>query len=416
MIDVGDATVLIMGNTAFTPWARDQIRRLSGQARRRGIALVGADTRDNLRAAKPEELSWVDEVVELDVHDPNACRTWAAARPGIDAVLTIRELAVFPTAVIAQELGLAGNDPEAVFRIRNKDLCRERLREAGFPQPIVAVCDNMADAKRFMTENGPGPWIVKPRDGLASIGVSLIAEPDDLTAALQKFTAPPPAMGPLAASRSFLIETFISGEEFSAEGILIAGVPQVLALTRKMITKGFLEIGHRVPAGFDAMTARAATNAVSQALTVAGITRGIFHVEFWVTESGIVLGELHDRPGGDFIHTLIEYTRPGFDLYGSLINDLLNRAPEPIPDSTGAAAAEFFLAPPGRVRAVQGWEELSQHPSVLTAHLQAVPGDIIGPVTDTFTRPGVFVVGIDTPAKLDDLVATLRSRIIFDID
>ena len=413
---MADATLLIVGSTAFTSWGRDQIRRLSAQARRRGVALVGADTPSNLQAAPAEELACVDEVVPLDVHDPDACQAWAATRSGIDGVLTIRELAVFPTAVIAEELGLPGNAPEAVLRIRNKDLCRERLREVGFPQPMTALCDNVDDAKRFMAQTGPGPWIVKPRDGMASIGVSLIKKPDDLAAALQKFGSPPPAMGPLPVSQSFLVETFVSGEEFSAEGVLAGGAPQVLALTRKTIAEGFVETSQRVPAGLDETTARAATDAVTQALTAVGITRGIFHVEFWVTESGIVLGELHDRPGGDFISTLVEYTRPGLELYGALIDDLLGRAPQPFPDPTGAAAAEFLLAPPGRLRAVHGWEQLTRHPSVITADLQVTPGDIIGPAADSYTRPGVFVVGIDTPADLDELITTLKSTVVFDVD
>lgn len=150
---MADATVLVMGSTVITSWGRDQIRRLSEQARRRGVALIGADTPANLRAARPEELARVDEVVALDVHDPDACRAWAKTRAGIDAVLTIRELAVYATAVTARELGLPGNDPEAVHRIRNKDLCRERLRDNGFAQPITAVCRSAADAERFIAES-----------------------------------------------------------------------------------------------------------------------------------------------------------------------------------------------------------------------------------------------------------------------
>ena len=411
-----DAILLIMGITTGTSWGRDQLRRLSTQARRRGVTLIGADTPSNLQAATAAELSCVDKVVPLDVHDADACRAWASTSPGVDAVLTIRELAVYATAVLAEELGLAGNDPEAVHRIRNKDLCRERLRDIGFPQPMVTVCRDADDAERFMRQTGPGPWIVKPRDGLASIGVSVVEQPRDVSAALQKFGSPPPALGTLPVSRSFLIETFVHGTEFSAEGVLLGGVPQVLALTRKTIVEAFIGVSQRVPAGLDEPTARTATDVVTQALTAVGITRGIFHVEFWVTESGIVLGEFHIRPAGDFIHALVEHTRPGLELYGALIDDLLGRTPETIPHLTAAAGVEFLLAPPGRVRAVHGWEQLTRHPSVIAADLQVAPGDVIGSETDTFTRPGVFVVGADTLDDLAALIDVLRSTVVFDIE
>ncbi|MCD9145414.1 ATP-grasp domain-containing protein [Streptomyces albireticuli] len=413
---MSEATLLVMGNTAMTPWARDQIRRLSEQARRRGVRLLGADTAANLRRAAPEELSLVDEVVALDVYDADACRAWAAGRPRVDAVLTIRELSVLPAALTAEALGLPGNDPDAVRRVRNKDLCRKRLREAGLPQPLTALCRDAADAARFMRDTGPGPWIVKPRDGLAGIGVSRVDGPRELPAALARFAAPPPAMGPLPASPYFLTETFVEGDEYSAEGVVTGGEPQVLALTRKGTADGFVEVSQRVPAGLDGPTAARARDAVGRALTAAGVTRGIFHVEFWVTSSGIVLGELHDRGGGDYIHALVEHTRPGLELYGALIDDLLGDAPRPVPEPAGSARAEFLLAPAGRLRAVRGWEEVARHPAVVAAHLQVTPGDVLGRANDSYSRSGVFVATADTPDGVDTLAAALASRIVFDTE
>src|SRR5690242_10391257 len=107
---MADTTVLVMGCTGGASWARDEIFRLSGQARGHGVKLVGADTLSNLRTIRAEELSCFDSVVSLDVYDADACRAWAATGSGVDAVFTIRELAVFPTAVIAQELSILGND------------------------------------------------------------------------------------------------------------------------------------------------------------------------------------------------------------------------------------------------------------------------------------------------------------------
>ncbi|MBW5422718.1 ATP-grasp domain-containing protein, partial [Streptomyces sp. BG9H] len=353
-------TLLLVANTAPTPWERDVIRRLSEQARGRGLAILGVDTPDNLRTALPEEQSRVDETVALDVHDVHACRSWAADRRGaFDAVATIRELSVLPAAWMARELGLPGNDPEAVLRIRCKDLCRERLREAGLPQPLTARCRDLREAERFLAESGAGPWVVKPRDGLAGIGVSVVRGAADLPAAVAKFSELPSVMDPLGPPDSFLIETYVEGEEYSAEGVLVDGKPEVLTLTRKGKSEGFLETSHRVPSGLPETRDKEAREAVARALTAVGITRGIFHVEFWNTPEGIVLGELHDRGGGDYIHALVEHSRPGLELYGRLLDDLLGNAPGLVPPVTRAARVQFLFPPTGRLRAVHGWDELA---------------------------------------------------------
>src|SRR5262249_49345559 len=115
---MADTTLLTMGNTVITTWGRDQIRRLSKQARRRGVALIGADTPDNLRAARREELTRVDEVLGLDVNDPRACRAWAASPPGGRRSVN---WPCTPPRCWHRLSAWPGNDSEAVARIRNKD-------------------------------------------------------------------------------------------------------------------------------------------------------------------------------------------------------------------------------------------------------------------------------------------------------
>jgi hypothetical protein len=409
-------TLLLVASTAVTPWERDVIRRLSEQARKRGFSLLGADTPENLRSALPEEMSQVDETVPLDVHDIHACRSWAAAHLGeFDAVATIRELSVLPTAWMAKELGLPGNAPEAVLRIRRKDLCRERLREVGLPQPRTARCHDLQEAEKFLRDCGAGPWVVKPRDGLAGIGVTVVHRAEELPGAVAKFSELPAVMDPLGPPDSFLVETYVEGQEYSAEGVMVGGEPQVLTLTRKGKGDGFLETSHRVPSGLPEARAAEAREAVARALTAVGITRGIFHVEFWNTPNGIVLGELHDRGGGDYIHALVEYSRPGLELYGMFLDDLLGRPPAPAPPATRSGRAEFVLPSAGRLVAVQGWDEVARHPAVLTSHLDCSPGDRLPPPTDSYTRPAVFVVGGDTAEEADALARDLASRVAFAV-
>jgi len=411
--------VLVLGCTAATSWGRDQLTRLAAQARRRGLTLIGADTAAKLRAAHPAELASVDETVELDVRDPAACRAWArtaGAGAGIDAVVTVHELSVLCTAVVATELGLPGNDPDVVTGIRTKDVCRERLRESGFLQPVTAVCRTRADAEKFMLANA-GPWVVKPRDGLGSSGVSMLRGLGDLPeamATLENVAASLGKFGGATSSDTFLIE-FVDGPEFSAEGVVLGGAPRVLALTAKMTNDRFIETGHRVPAPLDEATAVLATETVEKGVTAAGVTHGVFHVEFWLTDAGVVLGEVHARQGGDYLHALVEHSRPGLELYGLLLDDLLGRPTAPIPPQTGAAGSEFLLLPPGTLYAVAGWQEIVEHPCTLAADLLVSPGASLGPIADSLDRHGVIAAGADGLPAVDDALGDLRSRLVVDI-
>ena len=378
------------------------MRRLSAQARRRGAHLIGADTPRNLAAA-PGDL--LDEIVALPVHDAIACRSAIEAQSRIDAVLTFREMCVETVAAVADKLGIAGNDPANVRQIRNKDLARDGLRAAGFAQPDSLLTAQPSEAVSFI-EGTLGPWIVKPRAGMGSAGVSLVESADGL----------PDALSRLGTDGEFLVETFVKGLEFSAEGICLGDVPRVLAITEKFTGAGFVETGHRIPAELNELTVDRVLSTVERALRVLGIAHSIFHVEFWLTDTAIVIGELHARPGGDFIHALLEESRPGFELYGTLIDDLLGGANPLLPEQTRATGVEYLVLPAGRVRAIDGWDAVAQDPSVIGAHLEVRPGDEIGSVASSADRHGVIAVNGATRSEVDATLARLWKAVHVEVD
>jgi formate-dependent phosphoribosylglycinamide formyltransferase (GAR transformylase) len=402
----------VVGSTSVTPWGHHQLMRIVEEARLRDLDLIGMDLAAQLesvgRASGENEL--FEELIPADIDNPDACVAAVAGRHDVSAVLTIRELSVAPVAAIARALGLRGNDPSVVDRIRNKDRCRSWLRERGFVQPTTRLCSSPEEAIDFMAETGDGPWIVKPRDGLASIGVSLVRSPDALESAI----------GRVDRGGRFLIETFVSGQEFSAEGVMLDARPRVLALTRKImgegpgvVAGGFVEIAHRQPASLPAAIANQARTEVARALTVAGVSCGIFHVEFWWTGSALVLGELHVRGGGDFIHVLVDETRPGLSMFGLLIDDLLSRPTDSIPPPSGAAGATFLTFPPGgTITAIDGWEAVRAHERVVAADLQIRIGNTLAPAAGSYDRAGVIVVVASTLEEVEAVTEELSSQVV----
>jgi biotin carboxylase len=397
------------------------------QAREHGLRVWLTDTAENL-AREPHIVALAERVTELPYQDVSACVAWAnayAQTEPLAGVYAFRELAVEATAAVAQTLGLPGNAVEVVRRVRNKFVCRQWLRERGIRQPQAALCTDLPQALEFVHSTPPGPWVLKPLASLGSVGVSLLTSPSELQQALEYLIH---SEAELAASlakqgiardaaeeQTFLIECFQRGEEYSAEGLFVYGTPYVLALTAKTTTGGphFVETGHVMPA--DLQEEQAVKETVSAALRILGVSWGIFHVEFWMDEGQAVLGEVHVRTGGDFIHYMTEHVT-GVDFYGSLFDQLLQKPLDPAAWRPLRGAAMRYVTPPaGRVRAIAGWNEVSADPACLVAVLNVQEGDIIPPLRSYLDRSS-FIVTTGASAhialqKAESLSARIRVEV-----
>ncbi|MEV5240119.1 ATP-grasp domain-containing protein [Streptomyces cinnamoneus] len=398
------AAVLVMGCGPRSPHGRDQMQRLYAQARDRGVELIGAEKPANLACA---DTSFFSSVIACDVEDPaaavEALRTLDATLVG---GLAFRDLCVEPLAAVGEALGFPCVSTLTARTTRNKDLCREQLRRAALPQPASRLVNGREEALEFLEKTAPGPWIVKPRDGMGSADVDLVRSPDELDAAL----AGRPAGVP------FLVEEFVSGPEYSADGVAVGGRPVIVALAQKSLGPRFVETGHRIPADMSATQSEDVHEQVETALLAVGLTHGLFHVEFWLTGSGVVLGEIHARPGGAFIPTMAEYVRPGLELYGMYVDDALGVEPSRVPAlSRSAGMRHILVGPPGRLVSVSGWEDAVSAQEVIAARLSVKPGDEIGPVCWSADRHGFVVVegasGADVDARLD----RIQDRIVFEV-
>ncbi|MDQ2814191.1 MAG: ATP-grasp domain-containing protein, partial [Actinomycetota bacterium] len=345
----------------------------------------------------------------VEFAEPEETAQWArrrvAAGERIVAVIAQLEMAQVAAAETAAAIGAPGNPPEVIRRIRAKDACRAALAATGFAQPAVRLCASAADAEAFLRET-PGPWILKPRDAMGSTGVSQVSSAADLPVALALLPDP----------GRFLVEEFVSGPEFSVEGIFQSGRPRILSVTAKETVPPpfFVETAHTLPADLPESRRREIEDTVSAALLALGLRIGAFHVEIWLTPAGVVLGEVHSRFGGDWIHKMLEYAIPGIELFGLIIDDMLGlpRAPGPLEPSRGAAV-RYLTPPPGTVVAVEGWDEVRAHPAVLHAELSAGPGADIPPLHSSGDRIGLIIVGAETSTRARELAEELASSVRF---
>lgn len=405
-----EPTLLFVGGARPLGFSLDMASEALAQAAARGIRVHVTNTAEVL-AATEDVIAAADVKSTVDVQRPGESAAWARARVDagerFDAVYALQELVQVAVAETAEAIGLPGNPPEAVHRVRTKDACREALAAAGFPQPVVRLCADEAEAGAFLREHA-GPWIVKPRDAMGSTGVSLVTEAAGLPAALALLPDPKP----------FLVEQFVEGPEFSVEGVFLGGVPKILAVTakEKVPPPFFVETGHVLPAPLPDARRHEIEEQVAGALKTLGLRVGGFHVELWLTAAGVVLGEVHGRFGGDWIHRMLAHAIPGLELYGLVFDDLLGRPGADIPlEPSRGAAVRYLTPPPGRLAAVEGWAEVLAHPAVLYAELSVGPGDEIRPLHRSGDRVGLVVVGADTPEAASALAADLAGSVKFEL-
>ncbi|ARF56535.1 ATP-grasp domain-containing protein [Streptomyces gilvosporeus] len=412
--------LLLVGGARPVSLSVDMLELALAQAHARGLP-THVTGRAEALAATERALAAADAVSVVDHTAPGATAAWAltrvAAGERFDAVFALQEMAQVAVAETAEAIGAPGNPPGAIRRIRTKDACRRALAAAGFAQPRVRLCSTAADAEAFVRDTA-GPWVVKPRDAMGSIGVSLLSGPDGLPAALEL----------LPDARPFLVEEYVDGDEYSVEGVLLDGVARVLAITEKekATPPHFVEVGHVLPAELPHAARDEINRQVTAALSTLGLRTGAFHVELWLTAEGVVLGEVHGRYGGDWIHRMLAYAVPGLEVYGLLYDDMLARTAHtactthtartargggaaagsgaPL-EATRGAAVRYFTPPPGRLVAVEGWEEVRAQPDVLHAELTVAPGEVIHPLRRSGDRAGFVLVGAP-----DATQARLRAR------
>jgi hypothetical protein len=185
----------------------------------------------------------------------------------------------------------------------------------------------------------------------------------------------------------------------------------VLAITAKQTTgpPHFVELGHSLPAELEPGLDAAVRDTAIRGLTVLGASRGLFHLEVFVDDRGVVFGEAHARPGGDRITQLLQLA--GINLYGLALDGLFGAASVAQADARRVAAVRYLRFEPGILDRLEGIDTVAREPDVDCLQLTVRPGDRIDPVLHSFNRHGFLIVTGDDYAATAQRADLLRDRI-----
>jgi biotin carboxylase len=284
----------------------------------------------------------------------------------------------WPVAVaarIAERAGLPHTiSPQTAVLATNKLRQRERLTEAGVPQPRSWVV-GAEDAPPEIS----GPVVVKAPDRQGQKGLTLVEDAADLPAALGI------ARG-AARSGAALVEELVDGPEVTVVGFSIDGEFTALVVTDRLTAD---------PPAFGVALAHVWPSAHTSAADVAGaaaaalgIANGPSYTQVRMGPNGPMVIEVAARLGGGHDAELVEAVT-GVDMNGLALDAALGRTLvlPPYEPQVGGAVTRFLVAPPGVLKRVEV-------PDDLQARIYREPGYVFTPLRRGADRAGaVLVVG-----------------------
>jgi biotin carboxylase len=321
------------------------------------------------------------------------------AREPVRCVLPALEYAVEAAAQAAQELGLPGAGRSAALVFRDKITQVTICQRAGIAVPRFA---EVADAAGVAAFAGEEPFVLKPANRQASLGVVSVRPGDDPERAWQECAGADE--GPQLAHRElrwrYLAEEFVAGPEYSVEALVTGGEIVFANVTAKRVHPGRypVEAGHVVPAPAEPGVSELPA-LMQELVRASGFGTGLLHGEWIVRDGTPVFVECAARPAGDWIFDLIDLVT-GVNLYDAAVRALVGEDPRTGRRQGGrvpAAAVRFgFPGEPGTVTSVSGLEAARSAPGVVRVPHVPAAGDEIRSLGSSWGRlAAVIATGQD---------------------
>jgi biotin carboxylase len=347
-------------------------------ARRLGAFVAVAD-----RDPAAPGFAFADRRCILSTEDEPALERLVGAL-GIDGIVSPgTDWPVGVAARIAERSGLPhAIAPATAVLATNKLRQRERLAEAGVPQPrswVVGAADSPPDVD--------GPVVVKAPDRQGQKGLALVEDRAGLADAIATARS-------VARSGLALVEELVDGPEVTVVGFSVGGTFTTLTVTDREVAEppAFgVALAHVWPSEVVSDTCEV-SDTVEEALRALGIANGPSYTQLRVDAEGPKVIEVAARLGGGHDAELVE-AAVGVDLNTLTIEAALGlplEPPRPEP-RVGGAVTRFLVAPAGRLASVDVPEDLD---GVARVRIYRSPGHVFTPLRRGADRAGaVLAVG-----------------------
>ena len=305
------------------------------------------------------------------------------------------EAATYPAAVARRLLGARCSRITTALRCRDKLAMKKYLCDFGVPMTKFMAESAATDAAVVFEALG-SPVVRKSRKSSGGKTLEIIHREENLV---------------LRHGNRNILEKYVSAPEASIESFINNGRIQFTSIT-EYYKKGYVNF---VPAAFDAALTTAIKALNRSVIEALKIWWGITHLEVYLTNKGLLFGEIALRPPGGYIMNAIRHAYD-FNPWEAFVAMELDE-PFDFPDSPRAyTAVEIFHPGAGSVTAIKGESRLREHPATREFRLKIRTGDRITRRESVGQDTGHLLYACASPAARLELHHTLKQRFAIEVN
>ncbi|WP_327850376.1 ATP-grasp domain-containing protein [Anoxybacillus ayderensis] len=302
-------------------------------------------------------LNFADQVVIIDTYDTERMKQ-ELVRSDVKfaGILAFDDYHLIPVAELASYLKLNGHNIEALKRARYKHITRTYLESQHFREFLQPAFYIIHHPDEIINLEISFPCVIKPVDDSGSNGVTICQNRHDLELSLRREWQRERNERGYGLARTWLIEEWIEGQEFSAEMLYTVDGWKLISVTKKETYGSHaVECGHVTGSKLNPFYDL--EERCKKLLDLLGLNYGAAHIEFFVRGNNLYLVEVNPRLAGDCIPELVEFAT-GVDMVRYVVLQSIGTY-EKITITRQRYAAIKFILPveQGIYQTVKGMEE-----------------------------------------------------------
>lgn len=319
-----------------------------------------------------------------------------ARKEHIDAITTDQtDVSVPAVAYVAEQMGLKGIGYERAIQFTDKYEMRRAAKHIGVNVPEFALAESLSEARKCI-KNMEFPIIIKPTNSSGSRGVYRIDTPGDLDVYFEK------SIG-FSSTKSVIVEEFIEGREYLADGFAMNGKYINLDLgIKEYFDKKGMYISKMCMFSSAAMVEdrveKQVLDANKKLVEGLGLEFGITHGEYIYSEKQdkVYLVEIAARGGGVYLSSDLTPRASGINTNEMLLNYLLRDEVADIDKlklDKRVSAWRCFALKEGIIKQIRNAAEVKEIPGVDKVCLDSLKeGAHVKELSDDTTKYGPILV------------------------
>ncbi len=391
----GRASLLVLG-------AGEEQVPLFLEARRRGLRTIAVD-----RLTHRPGLRHADQHLHLSTRHPQPIADAVGDHPIAGVVTAASDAGLLSWAELSDRYRTPYRYPRAAALASMDKASFHRIAAAAGVRSYRWYTHRDPAALTDMAGEIGYPVVVKPVDGSGSRGVTLVATPHELPAAVVRAAQ-------FTVSGDLLLEEYLAGDNLTVDVFLRDRAVAFLGITQKRILPGphFVVGGHTCPAPAVGAELRAELAQTTLALCrAAGLVDGPANLDIIIDAAGHVrVLEANLRLCGNSVPRLMREVY-GVDTVAALVALAVGEPFDLTVRRHGTGIVHLVGSPldvDGVLTEVAGLDEVRAMPGVAECEIYAEPGTVVRPFTEGGHKFGFLLV---SGANLDEAESTLATAL-----